>query len=457
MTRRVVVVGAGITGLAVAHRLKERAEVVVLESAERPGGKFGTLELDGITFESGPDSFVAREQFVPRLAAEVGLGGELVAPAIFGAQVWTEGELKRVPGDFVFGMPGSPLAALRSGMLTPRGALRAGADLVLPGPLAGADVSVGEFVRRRFGNEVLEKLVDPLLAGTRAGRADEISLAAAVPQIDAVARASRSLVIGLTRSRRSGQNAGGPPPFLAARGGMQSLIEALEDDLAGAVQLRTRSTLTRIERAGDGFSLDLDGDAVEARTVVLAVPAYAAAALLRDLNPRASGELAGIPYATAATAALVFAPGSLTIPSGVSGMLVPSSEHRTLAAATWFSSKWPHLAPPDGRIVVKAFAGRAAGDAEAKLDDERLMTALVDDLNDSLGIDAAPLATHLTRWERALPQYQVGHLERVERIQAALEATPGILLAGAAYGGSGITDCVKSAERAAELVLRSIG
>ena len=457
MTRRVVIVGGGITGLAVAHRLKERTEVVVLESAERPGGKFGTIDLDGFTFESGPDSFIAREQFVPRLVAEVGLGDELVAPANFGAQVWVDGKLKRVPGDFVFGMPGSPLAALRSGILTPLGTLRAGADLVLPGPLTGSDVSVGEFVRRRFGNEVLERLVDPLLAGTRAGRADDISLAAAVPQIDALARASRSLVLGLARSRRKGQSPGGPPPFLAPRGGMRTLIGALEEDLAGTVQLRTRAAVTRIERAGDSLSLHFDGEAVEADTVVLAVPAYAAAALLRDLNPRASGELARIRYATAATAALVFPRGSMAIPTGVSGMLVPSSEHRTLAAATWFSSKWPHLAPSDGRIVVKAFAGRAAGDAEAKLDDERMTAALVDDLGAALGIDATPLATHLTRWERALPQYQVGHLDRIERIQAALQATPGILLAGAAYWGSGISDCVKSAERAAELVLRATG
>ncbi|MGH2777740.1 MAG: protoporphyrinogen oxidase [Actinomycetota bacterium] len=457
MTQRVVVVGGGITGLAVAHRLKGRAEVMVIESAERPGGKFDTIDLDGITFERGPDSFVAREQFVPRLAEEVGLGGQLVAPAIFGAQIWSGGKLKRVPGDFVFGMPGSPLAALRSGMLTPFGALRAGADLALPGPLTGPDVSVGEFVRRRFGNEVLEKLVDPLLAGTRAGRADEISLAAAVPQIDALARANRSLVRGLTRARRRGHTAAGPPPFLAPRAGMRSLIEALEDDLAGTVQLRTSATVTRIERAGDGYSVHLDGVAVEAGTVVLAVPAYSVADILRDLNPQASGELARIPYATAATAALVFPPGSLTIPSGVSGMLVPSGEHRTLAAATWFSSKWPHLAPSDGRIVVKAFAGRAAGDATSKLDDERLVAALVNDLGAAMGVNAAPLATHLTRWERALPQYEVGHLVRVERVEAALRATPGIMLAGAAYRGSGISDCVKSAERAAQQVLHAAG
>lgn len=457
MTRRVVVVGGGITGLAVAHRLKERVEVMVLESAEHPGGKFGTIDLDGIVFESGPDSFVARDQFVPRLAAEVGLGDQLVPPAIFGAQIWAGGKLKPVPADFVFGMPGSPMAALRSGMLTPIGVLRAGADLALPGPLTGPDVSVGEFVRRRFGNEVLEKLVDPLLAGTRAGRADEISLAAAVPQIDALARSNRSLVLGLTRARKRGNAAAGPPPFLAPRGGMRSLIEALENDLTGTVQLRTRTTVTRIERAGSRLSVHLDDQMVECDDLVLAVPAYAAAALLRDLNPQASGELARIPYATAATAALVFPPGSIAIPSGVSGVLVPSGEHRTLAAATWFSTKWPHLAPADGRIVVKAFAGRAAGDVTSRLDDEGLVAALLKDLAAAVHVSAKPITTHLTRWERSLPQYEVGHVERVDRAEAALRATPGIVLAGAAYRGSGISDCVRSAERAAQRLLVAAG
>lgn len=456
MSPRVAILGGGITGLAVAHRLKGRAEVVVLESADRLGGKFETTDLDGITFEPGPDSFVAREDHAVRLAGEVGLGDDLIAPAVFGAQVWLDDGLKRVPADFAFGLPSSPLGALRSGMLTPKGALRTGADLVLPGPLEGPDVSVGDFVRRRFGGEVLDRLVDPLLAGTRAGRADDISLAAAVPQIDALARSSRSLTVGLARARRNGRAVGGPPPFLAPHGGMRALIEALQDDLAGVVTVKTDSRVNRIERGGNegsAFALVSGRGAFEADKVVVTTPAYTAAEMLRDLNPAAAGKLARIPYATVATVALVFPPGGIKPPEGVSGLLVPSARRRTLAAATWFSRKWPNLAPPDGRIVVKAFAGRAVGDPESALDDDRLVAALLDDLDAAVGLRAAPLATRLTRWERALPQYEVGHLERIEDIEGALTATPGVVLAGAAYRGSGISDCVRSAERAAALVL----
>ncbi|CAN5539221.1 protoporphyrinogen oxidase [soil metagenome] len=451
--RRVIVVGGGIAGLAAAHRLKDHADVVLIERTEHPGGKFATIEVEGVTFESGPDSFVAREPHVEELASAVGLGDELIPPALFGAHIWSDGKLKRVPADFVFGMPSSPLAALRSGMLSPKGAARAAADLVLPGPLSGPDISIGDFVRRRFGSEVLDRLVDPLLAGTRAGRASDISLAAAVPQIDGLARRHRSLAVGLARTKRAGTRVGGPPPFLAPRSGMRSLIEALVDELSSSAEIRTSAVARRIERRDDGYRVQLEGDSsIEGHALVLAVPAFVASDLLGKLNPLAAGELAGIDYASVATACFIWPPGSVDIPPDASGLLVPSREGRTLAAATWFSQKWPHLAPADGRVVVKAFAGRAAGDAEAGLSDDRLLAALLDDLTAAIDVRARPLAAHVTRWPRALPQYAVGHLDRIGRIEEALRSTPGIHLAGAAYGGTGISDTVKNAQLAADRI-----
>jgi oxygen-dependent protoporphyrinogen oxidase len=453
---RVVVVGGGIAGLAAAHRLSEHADVVLLEAAEHPGGKFATTEVDGVTFENGPDSFVAREPHVERLAIAVGLSHELIPPALFGAHIWSNGKLKHAPADFVFGMPTSPLAALRSGLLSPRGAARAAADLVLPGPLEGPDISIGDFVRRRFGSEVLDRLVDPLLAGTRAGDASDISLAAAVPQIDGLARRHRSLAVGLARSKRAGTKVGGPPPFLAPRSGMSRLIEALVDHLSTSVEIRTSAVALRLERRDGGCRVQLEGDSsIDGEAVVLAVPAFIASDLLGELNPLAAGELAGIDYASVATACFIWPPGSVDVPPDASGLLVPSREGRTLAAATWFSQKWPHLAPPDGRIVIKAFAGRAAGDAEAALDDDRLLAALLDDLTAALEVRARPLAADVVRWPRALPQYAVGHLDRIGRIEQALRSTPGIHLAGAAYGGTGISDTVRSAQVAADRILHS--
>jgi len=453
--RRVVVIGGGIAGLAAAHRLMDHAEVVVLEAADHPGGKFATTKIDGVIFESGPDSFVAREPHVQDLATAVGLGEELVPPAIFGAHVWINGMLKRVPADFVFGMPTSPLAALRSGLLSPKGAARAAADLVLSGPLKGPDISIAEFVRRRFGSEVLDRLVDPLLAGTRAGLASEISLAAAVPQIDGLARGHRSLAMGLASSKKAGTSVSGPPPFLAPRRGMRSLIEALTNGFRGG-EIRTGAVARRIERRATGYRVLLqDGTPVDGDALILAVPAYVAAGLLAELNPLVAGELHGIDYASVATACFIWAPGSVDVPPDASGLLVPSRGRRTLAAATWFSQKWPHLAPSDGRVVVKAFAGRAAGESEPHPDDDRLLAAMLADLEDAIAVRSRPLVARLVRWPRALPLYAVGHLDKLERIERALGSTPGILLAGAAYRGTGISDSVKSAQIAAERILHS--
>jgi protoporphyrinogen/coproporphyrinogen III oxidase len=452
--KQVVVVGGGIAGLAAAHRLKDHTDVVLVEAAGHLGGKFGTTEVDGVTFESGPDSFVAREPHVKDLATAVGLGDELVPPAIFGAHVWIDGKLKRVPADFVFGMPTSPLAALRSGLLSPRGAARAAADLVLPGPLKGPDISIAEFVRRRFGSEVLDRLVDPLLAGTRAGLASEISLAAAVPQIDELARRHRSLAMGLARSKRAGAKVSGPPPFLAPRAGMRSLIEALTNDFA--TRFRTGAVAQRIELREAGYRVRLrDGAPVDGDALILAVPAFVAAGLLAELNPLAASELGGIDYASVATACFIWPPGSVDVPPDASGLLVPSNQGRTLAGATWFSQKWPHLGGSDGRVVVKAFAGRAAGDGELHEDDDRLLAALLDDLGAAIAVRARPLVARLVRWPRALPLYAVGHLDRIERIEGALRSSPGVHLAGAAYRGTGISDAVKSAQIAAERVMHS--
>ena len=299
-------------------------------------------------------------------------------------------------------------------------------------------------------------MVDPLLAGTRAGRASDISLAAAVPQIDGLARRHRSIAVGLARSKSAGTKMGGPPPFLAPRSGMNRLIEALVDDLSKTIEIRTSAVARRIERRHDGYRVQLEGEvSIEGDALVLAVPAFVASDLLGDLNPLAAGELAEIDYASVATACFVWPSGSVDVPHDASGLLVPSREGRTLAAATWFSQKWPHLAPPDGRIVVKAFAGRAAGDAEAGMSDDRLLTALLDDLTAAIDVTARPLAAQVMRWPRALPQYAVGHLDRIGRIEEALRSTPRIHLAGAAYAGTGISDTVKTAQVVADRIKHS--
>ena len=254
--RPVVVIGGGISGLTAAFELVRRGvrPVIVLEADERFGGKIRTEMIDGITVDVGPDSFLAREPWGVELCEKIGLAGELRSPAVFGACIWTGGKLKPLPPGFAFGMPASPLSALRAGLLSPLGAARAAADLFLPGPLEGPDVAIGEFVRRRFGSQVLERLVDPLLAGTRAGDPARMSLAVAAPQIDDLARRHRSLILGLRTARRSGALETGPPPFLTVAGGLERLVRRLVERLQPDAELMSSSAAFKINEARSGIT-----------------------------------------------------------------------------------------------------------------------------------------------------------------------------------------------------------
>lgn len=450
----VAVVGGGISGLVAADLLSQKGHhVVLLEADGRLGGKIHTEEHDGVTVEAGADSFLAREPWAVDLCIELGLDDGLAPPAIFGAQVWTPAGLRKLPSDFVFGMPSSPVRALRSGILSPKGALRASEDLFLPGPLTGPDVSIGSFVRRRFGTEVLERLVDPLLAGTRAGRADELSLAAAAPQIDALARKHRSLILGLRSARHHRLLATGAPPFLAPKEGMQTIVDRLHRRLERRADVRTSTPVERLEGAGNGcYVLHLKGQgSIGADAVVVAAPAYSAAEILKIVNSSAAGELARIDYASVVSITLIYDSSEAISPEG-SGLLVPSSAGKTLAACSWYSKKWRHRFSGDGRLVVRCFVGRAAGDVATELPDDELIARITTELGEAVGVGRDPEGWRITRWKRAMPQYSVGHGGLIERIEHELRRTPGIALAGAGYRGSGIPDCIKSAHAAARSV-----
>jgi oxygen-dependent protoporphyrinogen oxidase len=445
----VAVIGGGITGLVAAYEMRGRADVVVLEASNRYGGKIRTSKIDGLTLEDGPDSFLPRDDVPLSLCRSLGLGDQLVEPADFGAWLWRDDRLVALPQGFVFGLPSSPLSILKTGLLSPGGIVRAAADLVLPGPLTGPDVSVAAVIERRFGREVLERLVDPLLAGTRAGDARTMSLAAAIPQIDLVARSHRSITFGLRAQRK---RAGGDtrPRFYSLRGGMQVLTDALVDALDA--DLRTSAAVTNIRTHGDAFVVGTDTEQITVDAVVIAVPAHVAARLLSDLAPAAATALGRIKYASVATANFTYPDGAVRTPSSGSGVLVPGSENRTIAACTWVSSKWPHTAPP-GTTILRAFAGRSEQDAVLALSDDELLDRMEGDLADILGITTAPDIRRLTRWEQGIPQFEVGHLEAMDLIERGLAEWPRVALAGAGYRGTGIPDCIAQGRTAAKKVL----
>ena len=447
---RVAVVGGGITGLAAAHRLAQAgAEVVVVESSERLGGKIWTQRNDEVVSEAGPDSFLDREPWATSLCRELGLGPELVAPAHFGALIWTGKRLGQLPAGFPHGIPASPYRAWRSGLLSAPGALRAYGDLFQPRRLSGPDLSVASFVVRRFGPEVLEALVDPVLAGTRAGEAEFLSLAAATPPVNSLARKHRSLILGLRSQPQSG-----PPPFLGIRGGMDRLVERLAGVLEGRARLLTGTKAHRLSSSSRGFELRLEpGAPIEAEAVILAVPGYAAAGLVTELSPRAAALLKRIEHATVVSATLAFQPGAWAPPPDTSGLLVSRNAGRLLAACSWSSHKWPESAPADGSVVVRCFAGRAGRHPALSASDQELTGRLAEDLRQVVGLDAPLAHGRITRWERGLPEYRVGHLELVAAAERALAGHSRVALAGSSYRGSGLPDCIRQGQEAAEQVL----
>lgn len=452
----VAIVGGGITGLVAAFTLQTEnpdIDVVLLEASDRLGGKLRTERLHGIQIEAGADSFLARTTDAPDLCRELGLEDELVAPAVFGGAVWRDGKAKRIPPGTVMGVPTSARAIVRADPLSTAGKIRAMGDLILPGRLQGNDVSVAELIGRRFGKQVLDRLVDPLLAGTRAGAAHEMSLRAALPEIDRAARSHSSVMVGLRRGSGARTAA---PAFFAPRGGMTRLVEALRRRLTD-VEIKTGARVDRIlEARRGGYVVHRDGgESIEAMSVILTVPSHIAAEILRDTNGSAAVGLTRIAHASVASITLVYPAGTMRFPRGTSGFLVPSGEGRLLSAGTWWSLKWPH-AVPDSLDVVRCFVGRAGRHPALDGDDNRLIEAASRELNELLGGDAVPSDGTVARWDEGLPQYEVGHLGRVSRIEGALERSEGIVLAGADYRGSGIPDCIAQARRAARRVVAGL-
>ncbi|HEX6595493.1 MAG TPA: protoporphyrinogen oxidase [Acidimicrobiales bacterium] len=432
----VAVVGGGITGLATAWFLRQTAPdvpVTLYEAGDRLGGKIGTASLAGVPVERGPDTFLARVPWAVELCRRLDLEDDLVEPATSRAYVWTRGALRPLPAGTVLGVPArlSPLA--RSGIVSNAGLARAAADLVLPRQRKGEDPSVDAVVSGRFGREVTERLVEPLIGGIHAGRADRLSLTAVAPQIAGAAKSSRSLLRGL---RRLAPSPGGPV-FLGLKGGLGTLVDRLAERLDG-VDVRPGTTVSSLA--------DLD-----ARAAVCTLPAPAAARLLPEA---VATDLNAIAYASVVTVTLAYPDSALAHALDGSGFLVPRVDGRLMTACTWTSSKWP-ASKPDGLVLLRPSAGRIGDDRALALDDAALVDRLHDELVEAMGMRERPVEWLVTRWPNAFPQYELGHQARVARIDATLP--PGVVLAGAPYRGVGIAACIRDAELAAAKAVAAVG
>lgn len=453
--RRVAVVGAGVAGLTAAHRLAPRHDVVVFEQSAQVGGKLRGGEVAGLRLDLGAESLLARRPEAVALLEELGLGAEIEHPATSQAGVWSRGAVHPLPTGTLMGVPGDPQVLV--GLLTPEEVARVEAEPELGSSPLERDVPVGSWVAGRMGTAVVDRLVEPLLGGVYAGRAEHLSLQATVPQLWQIARHGGSLLkaVAVAPAAVAATQGAGTPVFAGVPGGVARLVEVLaERAQAQGVDLRTSTTVRDLRRTPTGWRLVTGSRAQESTTdvdaVVLALPARPASRLLSTEVPQASSDLAGIDYASVALLTLVLPREVLGAVAG-SGVLVPPVEGRATKAVTFSSLKWawvaqaaPHLA------VVRMSLGRAGEERVLQRDDDELVAICVAELGELVRSPVRPIDAHVARWGGALPQYAVGHVDRVARIRRAVGRAPGLAVCGAAYDGVGVPACIASAGLAVE-------
>jgi oxygen-dependent protoporphyrinogen oxidase len=451
---RVVVIGAGIAGLAAAHRLAHRgARVTVLEASDRVGGKLLPGEIAGARVDLGAESMLARRPEAVALAREVGLDDRLQPPATATASIWTRGALRPMPKGHVMGVPGT--AEALAGVLSEEGLARIEQDAELPRTEVGDDVAVGAYVAARLGREVVDRLIEPLLGGVYAGDAYRISMRSAVPQLFQVARTHTSLTEGVREIQaRMAANQQTGPVFMGIEGGVGTLPLAVADSVrARGGEIVTGAPVTELRREPSGGWRVVAADRVlHADAVIVAVPAPAAAGLLRAEAPEAATELDTVEYASMALVTLAYRRSDTALPAG-SGFLVPPVDGHTIKASTFASQKWGWIADENPDLVVlRTSVGRYGETKILERDDTALVDVSRHDLREATGLDATPLETRVTRWTDGLPQYPVGHHARVARIREHVAKLPGLAVCGAQYDGVGIPACIASAYAAVDQI-----
>ena len=462
--RRVAVVGGGVAGLAAALRLVEAGrergsglEVVLLEAKDRLGGTIATERTGGFLIETGADAFITEKPWALALCERLGLADRLIGtrPGDRHTYVVRRGRLVAVPEGFVMIAPTDPWGVASSPLFSWRGKLRMLLDLALPRRAGDRDESVAAFVRRRLGREALERVAEPLLGGIYTGDAERLSLRATMPRFVELERRHRSLILGLRATARTHDAGARYSLFMTHVEGMGGLVSDLARRLPEGV-VRLEAGVNGLARDGDTWRLAAGRVGFTADAVVVALPAYSAASLLDGLDSTLARALEAIEYASSATVTLAYRGADL--PRGLRGFgfVVPAVERRSILACSYPSRKFANRAP-DGHELVRAFVGGALRPELLGLDDEGLIVLVEAELVPLLGVTARPLLIRVHRHARAMPQYHVGHEERVAAIETRAAAIPNLVLAGAAYRGVGVPDCIRSGEAAADAMLAALG
>lgn len=465
--KRIVVIGGGISGLAAAHRLWElgrernlHLQITVLEASPRLGGLIETEQRQEFLLEGGPDAFLSEKPWAVELCRRLGMEKELI-PTNEGTRrsfiVW-KGKMELLPEGFYLVAPVGWKALRDCPLLDWVGKLRVACEPFIPRRSGGGDESVASFIRRRLGVQVLERIVQPMVGGIYAADLEKLSVQAALPKFYRMEQEQGSILRALKKGSTAGaEKASGPRygMFMAPRFGMTRLVEVLTRRML-EVELKTNHPAVGMERSGRNWTVrSRQGAAFQAEGVCVALPAHHAASLLNKTAPALARELESIPYESVATVSMAFRKEDLPVPLEGFGFVVPARQAQGIVGCTFSSAKFARRAPADS-VLLRAFVGGALAPRAAEQDDATLRNALRELLKSTLGIQAEPRLTVVRRYPKSMPQYPVGHAERVERIEREATRLPALALAGNAYHGIGIPDCIHQAELAAERILNAI-
>ena len=458
--KRIAIVGGGISGLAAAFALEERRragealEFVVYESSPRFGGVLFTEQVEGCLIEAGPDSFLTEKPWAADLCRRLGIEDQLIGSTDADRKTYilVKGKLVPMPDGLMFMVPTQLSPAILSSLFSPATKLRVAREWWYPARVSNGDESVAALVERHYGAEMVDRLADPLLAGVYGGEAAQLSVRAVLPRFVEMESKYGSLGRGMLAARKNVKRSlPAPSIFSSLKGGMQQLGEALVAKLP-AEALRANSPVQAVQKQDRGWVVSAGYASDQFDAVIVATPASAAAVLLEIASAELASELRAISYSSSVTVALGFDQNvRVALPPGF-GFLVPRREGKRLLAATFVHNKFPHRAPKD-IAVVRCFLGGSRDEQVLQLTDENILNIVRDELRQILGVKADPLFTRLYRWKGAMAQYTVGHLERLQRIEGLVKPLPGLALAGNAYRGIGVPDCIRSGEAAVQQVL----
>lgn len=450
MPAEVIIIGGGISGLATAYYLGRNAiPALIVEKSNRLGGLIATDFVRGCRLEAGPDSYIAAKPAVTELAQHLDdLSGHVIssndnARRIF---VWRHGRLIAMPRGMTMMIPGRWGPVLRSQLLSPRTKLQLLAERFSRPRVRAGDVAVGEFIEDHFGQEIVDYIAEPLLCGVYGGEVEKLSAGSVLPRFVGYERKYGSLIKGARAE--SGQSSG--PLFLSFREGMQELTDAMEQAIRGTSRV-IHTEAKRVLQASEGWQVETDNGSLTAKHVVLACPAHVCRNMLEETEPELARDLDEIPYSSAILVTLVFDRSSLGHPLNGFGFLVPQKERRTVAAATWVSTKFPSRVPPELAAIRTFIVGREATDLRNSCD-EILVEIARRELREIMGIAGSPLFSTVHKWPDSMPQYQVGHAQTVNRIRDRAAQLDGLHLVGNAYEGVGIPDCVRLAKQVADRI-----